>query len=223
MLGEKASTDIIFDLIKLRRVNPWDIKISEILKEVSRELCEKGYFQFTISGLVLFASSIIYLRKTEALLLTGPDSKSRVEEEGEDLDIPLEIIERISPMEAPLRPSQPVIDLEYLVKALSEILRKAYSQKAVEEEPLPPIVPQVDEFLREIEKKVEEFKKSICEAIFKNGKVSVNSLLEGKDSLEAARTFILILFILSEPGFDLHFENGEYYIVVENDFQGFGV
>ena len=64
----REATDIVFDLIKLRRVNPWDIKISGILKQLSGELREKGYLQFTLSGLVLLASSIIYLRKTEALL-----------------------------------------------------------------------------------------------------------------------------------------------------------
>ncbi|MEM2058483.1 MAG: hypothetical protein QXO76_09570, partial [Thermoproteota archaeon] len=64
----REATDIVFDLIKLRRVNPWDIKIAGILKQLSGELREKGYLQFTLSGLVLLASSIIYLRKTEALL-----------------------------------------------------------------------------------------------------------------------------------------------------------
>lgn len=220
----REATDIVFDLIKLRRVNPWDIKITGILKQLSGELREKGYLQFTLSGLVLLASSIIYLRKTEALLSIDYELKHKESLNAEEtLDVPLELLEKISPLEAPIRPSQPVIDLERLVKALSEILEKAYSKRAPEEEALPPIVPQPDDFIREIEKKVEEFRNTLYMMLRQEGRISLSSLLEGKQPLEMARTFILILFLLSEPGFDILFEEGNYYIVMENGFQGLGV
>ncbi|MEM3712936.1 MAG: hypothetical protein QXR97_05315 [Thermoproteota archaeon] len=223
MLDESLeASEVIFDLIRLRRINPWDIKISSILKQLSRELREKGYMQFTLSGFLLLASSIVYLRKTETLL----SIESREEEASENdeaLDVPIEALERASAFEVPLRPSQPVIDLEQLVKALLKILDKEYSKKPFEEEPLPPIVPQQDEFMRDIEKKVEDFKKNLLELISDQGRVSLRYLLEGKQPLEAARTFILILFILSEPGFDIIFEGEEYYIVVENGFERAGV
>jgi len=220
----REATDIVFDLIKLRRVNPWDIKISGILKQLSGELREKGYLQFTLSGLVLLASSIIYLRKTEALLSIDPELKHKEALHGDEtLDVPLGLLEKISPIEVPIRPSQPVIDLERLVKALSEILEKAYSRKAPEEEVLPPIVPQPDDFIREIERKVEEFRNTLYTILSREGRVSLGSLLEGKQPLDMARTFILILFLLSEPGFDILIEEGEYYIVMENGLQGLGV
>lgn len=223
MSGEaREATDIVFDLIKLRKINPWNVKISAILKQLSKELREKGYLQFTLSGLALLASSIIYLRKTEALLSIDSELKHKVQQVEETLDIPLDMLGKISPLEASIRPSQPVIDLERLVKALSEILEKAYSKKPLEvEEPLPPIVPQPDDFIREIEKKVEEFRITLYRIISQQGRVSISFLLEGKQPLEVARTFILILFLLSEPGFDILFEDEEYYIVVENGFQGF--
>jgi chromatin segregation and condensation protein Rec8/ScpA/Scc1 (kleisin family) len=214
----REATDVVFDLIKLKRVNPWDVKISEILKQLSKELREKGYLQFTLSGLVLLASSILYLRKTEALLSIDTEKhKAQVDEE--PLDIPADILEKISPLEVPIRPSQPVIDLEHLVKALSEMLEKAYSKKPLEEEPLPPIVPQTDDFIRDIEKKVEDFKNTLYRIISQQGRVSIGSLLEGKKPLEVARTFILILFILSEPDFDVSSEGDEYYIVIKNGFE----
>ncbi|MEM2929639.1 MAG: hypothetical protein QW797_02120 [Thermoproteota archaeon] len=220
----REATDIVFDLIKLRKVNPWDIKISGILRQLSKELREKGYLQFTLSGLALLASSIIYLRKTEALLSIDSELKHKAQQTEETLDIPLDLLGKISPLEAAIRPSQPVIDLERLVKALSEILEKAYSKKPLEvEEPLPPIVPQPDDFIREIEKRVEEFRTTLYVIISRQGKVSISSLLEGKQPLEAARTFILILFLLSEPGFDILFEDEKYYIVMEDGFQGFRV
>jgi len=220
----REATDIVFDLIKLRKINPWDIKISGILKQLSKKLREKGYLQFTLSGLVLLASSLIYLRKTEALLSIDSELKRKEAQRVEEtLDIPLDLLEKISPLEAPLRPSQPVIDLERLVEAISEILEKAYSKKPSEEELLPPIVPQPDDFIREIERKVEEFRNTLYRIVSQQGKVSVSSLLEGKQPLEMARTFILILFLLSEPGFDILFEEGVYYIVMENGFQGLGV
>lgn len=220
----RGATDVVFDLIKLKKVNPWDVKISGVLKQLSKELREKGYLQFTLSGLVLLASSIIYLRKTEALLSIDSELKRKAQgAEEEALDIPSNILERISPLEVPIRPSQPVIDLEHLVKALSEILEKAYPKKPLEEEPLPPIVPQQDDFIRDIEKKVEDFKTTLYEIIRRQGRVSISSLLGGKQSLEAARTFILILFILSEPDFDVFFEDDEYYIVMKNGFEEHGV
>ncbi|MBO3769949.1 MAG: hypothetical protein QXS51_01495 [Thermoproteota archaeon] len=224
MLDEaRETTEIIFDLIKLRKVNPWDIKISSILRQLSKELREKGYMQFTLSGLLLLASSIVYLRKTETLLSIESDEEEASESE-EIIDVPLEALERISTFEVPLRPSQPIIDLEQLVKALLKMLEKEYSKKTFEEEePLPPIVPQQDEFMRDIEKKVEEFKRSLVDLISNQGKVSLRYLLEGKQPLEVARTFILILFVLSEPGFDIVFEGGEYYVVFENGFERAGV
>ncbi|MEM1556992.1 MAG: hypothetical protein QXR44_00625 [Thermoproteota archaeon] len=224
MLDEapKAS-ELIFDLIRLKKANPWDIKISIILKQLSRELREKGYMQFTLSGLLLLASSIVYLRKTESLLSIEPKEERSDEEAKEASDIPLEALDRISPLEAPLRPPQPVIDLEQLVKALLQIMEKEYSKKPFEEEPLPPIVPQQDEFMRDIEKKVEEFRRSLLKLIRGKGKILVRCLIEGKNPLEAARTFILILFVLSEPGFDILLEDDEYYIVSENGFEGIGV
>jgi chromatin segregation and condensation protein Rec8/ScpA/Scc1 (kleisin family) len=219
----REATDLVFDLIKLKKVNPWDVKISGILKQLSKELREKGYLQFTLSGLVLLASSIIYLRKTEALLSIDTEKRKAQVTEEEALDIPADLLDKISPLEAPIRPAQPVIDLEHLVKALSEILEKAYLKKPLEEEPLPPIVPQTDDFIRDIEKKVEDFKNTLYEIIRQQGRVSIGSLLEGKKSLDAARTFILILFILSEPDFDVFFEDNEYYIVMMNGFEEHGI
>lgn len=218
----REATDIVFDLIKLRKTNAWDIKISGILKQLAKELREKGYLQFMLSGLVLLASSIIYLRKTEALLSMDSELKRGETQHAEEaLDVPLDLLEKISPLEVPIRQSQPVIDLERLVKALSEILEKAYSKPP--EEPLPPIVPQPDDFIREIERRVEKFRNILFRTISQQGRVPVSSLLEGKQPLEMARIFILILFILSEPGFDIVFQDGEYYIVMENGFQGLGV
>jgi len=224
-LPDEASeaSQLIFDLIRLRRINPWDIKISSVLKQVSRELREKGYMQFTLSGLLLLASSIVYLRKTETLLSIEPEEESSVKGGEEVLDVPLEVLERMGPLEVPLRPSQPVVDLEQLVKALIQILEKEYYKKPAEEEPLPPIVPQQDEFMRNIEERVEEFREGLLKLISSQGRVPVRLLIEGKHPLEAARTFILILFVLSEPGFDIILEDNEYYIVAENGFEGIGV
>jgi chromatin segregation and condensation protein Rec8/ScpA/Scc1 (kleisin family) len=216
------ATELIFNLIKLKKVNPWDVKISEILKQLSKELREKGYIQFTLSGLLLLASSIVYLRKTETLLSIEHE-EDEVQEAEDVLEIPLDALEKISPYEAPLRPSPPVIDLERLVKALIQILEKEYSRRPVEEEILPPIAPQPDDFMRGIEKKVEEFRKSLYKLIVSQGRVSVRKLIEGKQSLEAARTFILILFVLSESGFDIFFEGDECYIVTENGYAGTGI
>ncbi|MDW8033513.1 MAG: hypothetical protein RMI79_00955 [Nitrososphaerota archaeon] len=224
MLDEaRKASEVIFDLIRLRRINPWDIKISNVLRQLSRELRDKGYMQFTLSGLLLLASSIVYLRKTETLLSNEHNEEESLENE-EVLDVPLEALEKISSFEVPLRPSQPVIDLEQLVKALLKILEKEYSKKPFEEEEsLPPVAPQQDEFMRDIEKKVEEFKRNLLYLISNQGRVSLRYLLEGKQPLEAARIFILILFVLSEPGFDITLEDEEYYIVFENDFEGAGV
>lgn len=213
------ATEIVFDLIKLRRINPWDVNISGILKQLAKEIREKGYLQFTLSGLILLASSIIYLRKTETLLSIESELKRDENRRAEEtLDIPLDLLEKINPLEVHLRPSQPFIDLEGLAKALLEILEKTYSKKPSEEESLPPIVPQPDDFIREIERKVEEFRNILLKTINQQGRVSVNSLLEGKHPLEMARTFILILFLLSEQGFDVILQDGEYYIVMENGF-----
>ncbi len=224
MLDEaQEASEAIFDLIRLRRINPWDIKISSVLKQLSKELREKGYMQFTLSGLLLLASSIVYLRKTETLLNIEPKEDEDTDGIEEITDIPLEALDKISPSNIPLRPSQPVIDLEQLVKALLRILEKEYSKKPVEEELLPPMVLQQDEFMRNIEKMVEEFKKSLFEQVVSRGRVPLRILLEGKQPLEVARTFILILFVLSEPGFDIVFEGDECYIVAEDGFEGIGV
>ncbi|MBS7623932.1 hypothetical protein KEJ39_09740, partial [Candidatus Bathyarchaeota archaeon] len=59
---------ILFDLLRLHRVKPWDVNVSLLLNRFLAEMRERGHLDFSISGTALLSSSIIHRMKSELVL-----------------------------------------------------------------------------------------------------------------------------------------------------------
>ncbi|MEM4246003.1 MAG: hypothetical protein QW390_01765, partial [Candidatus Bathyarchaeia archaeon] len=59
---------ILFDLISLYRIRPWDVEIAPVLNSFLEEMREKGFIDFSASGTALLSSAIIHRMKSESLL-----------------------------------------------------------------------------------------------------------------------------------------------------------
>ena len=182
--------NILFELNRLANLRPWDISIAFLLTTFLEEMNKRGEVDFRASGVALDSSATIYLMKSKLLLkLEEPPLPPRP---------PLDSIP--PPLFLPARYELTSTTVQELLKVLDEVL-KGESLFALKPRtgpilPSPPeILPPVDMYLMEIEKQMEKLLTSLVKLAVK-GKVAVFSkLIEGLGTLEAIKTFIVLLFL----------------------------
>jgi len=180
---------ILFDLIRLYRIKPWDVDIAAILSAFLKEMRTKGFIDFSASGTALLSSSIIHRLKSEHLLkMEAPPRKPEPK--------PVETL--LPPLPMPLRfeytsTSIPEI-VESLISALEMEHRMLSGKKpAVFETPFTPIL---DEFFLNIQEKIDELYHKLKE--LNAEEVSFLDLNRGLPLLQVIRNFILLLFLVHE-------------------------
>ncbi|HEY4656929.1 MAG TPA: hypothetical protein VIH34_00405, partial [Candidatus Bathyarchaeia archaeon] len=48
---------VLFDLLHLHRVKPWDVNLASILSELLSEMKGRGFIDFSVSGTALLSSA----------------------------------------------------------------------------------------------------------------------------------------------------------------------
>jgi chromatin segregation and condensation protein Rec8/ScpA/Scc1 (kleisin family) len=182
--------NILFELNRLANLRPWDISIAFLLTTFLEEMDKRGTVDFRASGVALDSSATIYLMKSKLLLkLEEPPLPPRP---------PLDNIP--PPLFLPARYELTSTTVQELLKVLDEVLKGeslfALKPRTVPILPSPPeILPPVDMYLMEIEKQMEKLLSSLVKIAVK-GKVAVFSkIIEGLSTLEAIKTFIVLLFL----------------------------
>ncbi|MEM3517179.1 MAG: hypothetical protein QW647_05260, partial [Candidatus Bathyarchaeia archaeon] len=108
---------ILFDILRLDKLKPWQIQLTELLKDFLNKMREIGEIDFPASGIALLSSSIIHRMKTEHILeMEDPPKPPPVKPE--ELNLP------------PLPP--PLIKFEYAPISIFEIIKAL--EKALEKE-----------------------------------------------------------------------------------------
>jgi segregation and condensation protein A len=179
---------VLFDLVKLQRIKPWSVNLSDLLTSLTNEIMQKGYIDFNASGVALLSSATIYRMKSELIL--------ELQEPPQIPDEPLP--EFIPPsIQLPFRYEFTTTTVDSLVQALEEALQK---EDSIEPPPrLTPLVPaapliqEVDEFLVDIESKIDEMYQQLAQ--IKNKVVALSELTIGAKKLEIIRIFLLLLFL----------------------------
>jgi len=64
----KAHYAVLFDLIHLHRVKPWDVNFANLLDELLHEMRSRGFIDFSVSGTALLSSAILLRMKSELIL-----------------------------------------------------------------------------------------------------------------------------------------------------------
>jgi len=206
--------NILFELNRLANLRPWDISIAFLLTTFLEEMNKRGEVDFRASGVALDSSATIYLMKSKLLLkLEEPPLPPRP---------PLDNIP--PPLFLPARYELTSTTVQELLKVLDEVL-KGESLFALKPRtgpilPSPPeILPPVDLYLMEIEKQMEKLLNSLVKLAVK-GKVAVFSkLIEGLNTLEAIKTFIVLLFLAQKGDVALWQKDDltEIYITIAGD------
>ncbi|MEM2902748.1 MAG: hypothetical protein QXO32_08495 [Candidatus Bathyarchaeia archaeon] len=180
---------ILFDLIRLYKVKPWEVNLKQILMEFMREMRSRGFIDFSASGTALLSSSIIHRLKSEALLKMEQPPRRAPPRPEESVPPPL-------PM--PLR-------FEYTSTSIEDIIEALISALDMEAKAFKPgkaltsaayMEPSMDEFFLNIESKVEELYGILVEMALRYGPaVSFIQLCRNLTMLEVVRRFILLLFL----------------------------
>lgn len=201
---------VLFDLIRLQRVRPWDVNLSHLLTTLLGEMKRGGYIDFTAAGIALLSSATIYRMKAELILELQEPPAPPSEKPTEFLPPPIQL---------PFRYEYTSTTIDNLVHALEEALKNEsfveFQPNLVPITPAPPVLQEIDEFMVDIEKKIENMYQNISQ--LGDGVVSLSKLTAGLKRLEAIRVFLLILFLACRDRIQLwqDEEFGEIYLSVK--------
>ncbi len=182
---------ILFDLLRLHRIKPWDVNITELLNAFLGEMKKSGYIDFSASGTALLSSSVVHRMKSELVLKMEEPPKPPVPRPNEEIPPPLPF---------PLR-------FEYTSTSVAEILRTLQEVLANEKAVLakkpfilspPSVFKQFDEFLANIEENIETYYGHLIKLSIRGLPLSFRKVVEGQTLLEAVRVFIMLLFLANQ-------------------------
>jgi len=176
---------ILLDITKIDRIKVWEVKLSKILREFTEFLKQQGYVDFNLCGIVVLSAATIHRIKTQRLLQSDNPPQPK----------PLPQLTIPEPIQLPFKPEAYTTTLQELVEALQDALMQVVSQKAVrtyniqEESRI-----ELRDFLINIEEELERFIEEIKTLLMSRGTVTFKELVMGMRKIDAAKTFILLLF-----------------------------
>jgi len=209
--------DILFNVQRLQKVNPWNINIAFLLLSFLEEMERRANIDFRASGIALDSSAFIYLLKSN-LLLKLEEPPSTPSNPTADLVPP--------PLIPPLRYELTTTTLRNLLEALDEALRseRMLSLKAPQKPILPPpeIIPTISAYLMEIEDRIEDLFSKMRLLADRGEIITFSKLVSGLDRIEMIRVFIILLFMAQRGKVTLwqHEEFGEIYVTLNGNSGG---
>lgn len=190
---------ILFDLLRLHRVKPWDVNIANLLNTFLTEMKDHGHIDFSASGTALLSSSIIHRMKSELVLKMEDPPRSPPQRLQEDVPPPLPL---------PLRFEYTATPLSEVLQAIEEVIKsevQLLSHKTSDLKPVP-LVEELDDFITNIQDHLETLYHRLIHEFKNLQQISFTKLTTKMDILEVVRTFILILFLASRGNIEL-FQN----------------
>jgi segregation and condensation protein A len=180
---------VLFDLIRLQKVRPWDVNLNYLLTTLLGEMRRRGFIDFTASGIALLSSATIFRMKSELVLELQEPPKPPVERPVEFMPPPIQL---------PFRYEYASTTIDNILKALQEALRsEAIMQiqpKLTPITPAPPMLQEIDDFMIDVDERIEDMFSRIA-GLSIQGKIPLSDLDDGLSRLESIRVFILILFL----------------------------
>lgn len=181
---------ILFDLQRLRKIRPWEIRISFLLSTFLEEMSLRKEVDFRASGVVLDSSAEIYLMKSK-LLLKLEEPPPAPEPKPSFLPPPLIL---------PLRFQLTTTSIHHLIEALDEALRgeRLFTPRPRQETTLMPpaeVIPTVSIYLMEMEEEIEKLYRKILHLAEEDKIVTLTRLVSRFGVLEKVKTFIILLFM----------------------------
>jgi segregation and condensation protein A len=187
----RAPYTILFDLLRLHRIKPWDVNITYLLNAFLAEMKKQGFIDFSASGTALLSSSMIHRMKSELVLKMEEPPKPPIARPNEEVPPPLPF---------PIRFEYTSTSIEQVLSVLEEVLKRESVALADRKSLLSPpeILEQMDEFLANIEKNIEVFYASLLRKASGSATLSFLQLTREATLLDAVRAFIMLLFLVMQ-------------------------
>ncbi|HZY93378.1 MAG TPA: hypothetical protein VFE98_00765 [Candidatus Bathyarchaeia archaeon] len=188
----KPPFTVLFDLLHLHRVKPWDVNLQQLLTGLMKEMKGRGFIDFSVSGTALLSSAILLRMKSELVLKMEEPSKP-------PLARPTDFVP--PPLAFPIRYQSTTTSLEEVLRGILDVLRAERSMPASTTQlvtRMPSVFEQVDDFLVKIEENIKSFYERLLRESGSGQKLSFLKLLGKGDVLEAVRMFIILLFLAIE-------------------------
>ena len=182
---------ILFDLLRLHRIKPWDVDITYLLNAFLAEMKKQGFIDFSASGTALLSSSMIHRMKSELVLKMEEPPKPPIARPNEEVPPPLPF---------PIRFEYTSTSIEQVLSVLEEVLKRESVALAYRKSLLSPpeILEQMDEFLANIEKNIDVFYASLLRKAAGSPTLSFLQLTKESTLLDAVRAFIMLLFLVMQ-------------------------
>jgi len=179
---------ILFDLLKLHRIKPWDVNITNLLNTFLAEMKARGHIDFSASGTALLSSSIIHRMKSELVLKMEDPPKPPIQRPQEDIPPPLPL---------PMRFEYTATSLVEVLTALEEVLLseiRLLSRDVPNLRPTP-VVEALDDFITNIQGHLEDLYHRLVHDYKRGEEISFRLLTLKMSIQEVVRTFLLVLFL----------------------------
>lgn len=205
---EIGPIDMLMGLVLSKEIDPWNIDIVELTNKYMERIRELQELDLRLSGKTILVASILLRMQSEDIF-----REKKVEEEVEEED---ELDIDLKPILPPLRRVSGKITLPQLMEALLQALEEADRKKTLKprkrrEEKQ---IIRIDEHRLNIEEQVAMLLDRICEMLREREFITMSELIEDKEPLSIARTFLFILYLETKNKIELNQEElfGEIYI-----------
>lgn len=182
---------VLFDLLRLHRVKPWDVDLAFLLNSFLAEMKKNGYVDFSASGTALLSSSIVHRMKSELVLKMEEPPKPPIAKP--NVEVP-------PALPFPIRFEYTSTSVSEMLRVLQEVLmseRTALEKKTFTLSP-PSVFEQLDTFLSNIEENIENFLAELIKLSIRGSPLSFRYITDGKSFLEIVRIFIMLLFLANQ-------------------------
>jgi len=212
----KPPFNLLINLPAAARQKPWDVDLSKVLEAFLKYLVDSGRIDLRVAGIAVLSSAVLYRLKVETFFVL---ERARVVRYA----APLEDLPQL--LEMPFRYELPANTVEELLAAFEKVLQdisaesKRTRPSVLAEEPAPPF--EGDPFEARIKEALDGFRIDILDRLAKAGRIFFHEVVAGLDLIEAARSFIMLLF-LAQEGSVILTEEDERIVVTRGDLSGIG-
>lgn len=179
---------VLFDLLRLHRIKPWDVDIALLLNNFLAEMKENGYIDFSASGTALLSSSIVHRMKSELVLKMEEPPKPPTPKPTDEVPPPLPF---------PLRFEYTSTSVAEILRTLQEVLtnEKAILAKKPFVLSPPSVFEQLDEFLANMEENIQKFYGELIKLSIRGVPLSFKKIVARESLIQIVRVFIMLLFL----------------------------
>ncbi len=184
---------ILFDLVRLQRIQPWNVDVAQLLTILVQEMRKRGHIDFTASGIALLSSATLLKIKSEYILELEEPPKPPTPTQDEFIPPPLQL---------PFRYEYTSTTIQTLITALEELLETQGNKLDITEQPTPLLpemfqLPELDEFIVDIENRLDAYYSHLLVLFTHESTLRFSTLIENQDRIDIIHQFILLLFLAS--------------------------